>query len=443
MTQIFLALGTNLGNREQNLRQALSRLDPQIKELVVSSIYETEPWGYTEQPRFLNQVVIAETELEPLELLDYLKKIEASLKRIATFRNGPRTIDLDILFYDDTVINTPELVIPHAEMANRAFVMLPLVEIAPNFIHPVFQQSIKELAAKLDARGVELYLPNPGLNENQAVGKAMCQQRTYPLAWGSRTFVMGVLNITPDSFSGDGLMGKQDVVKSAVEKAQQFVQAGADILDIGGESTRPGASAVDVQTEMERVLPVIRAIREAQLEIVISVDTYKAKIAHAALEAGADWINDVWALRADPHMAEVVSSFKAPIILMHNRSKPKDAALDQRLGGRYVGSHYQDLLGEIRTELLASVALAQQAGIQTDCIILDSGIGFGKTVEQNLELLNRQDEICEMGFPVLLGPSRKSFIGYMLDASPEERLEGTAAGGSSRHHSRCGYHPGA
>jgi dihydropteroate synthase len=274
---------------------------------------------------------------------------------------------------------------------------------------------------------VALYLPNPELSENQAAGTTMHLQRTYPLPWGSRTFVMGVLNITPDSFSGDGLIGNQDVVQAALELAQQFVQAGADILDIGGESTRPGASAVDIQTELERVLPIIYAIRQAKLEVILSIDTYKATVARAALEAGADWINDVWALRADPHMAQVAAELQVPIILMHNRSKPNDADLDLRLGGRYVGSHYQDLLGEIRTELLASVTLAQQAGIQPDRIILDSGIGFGKTVDQNLELLNRQDDICALGYPVLLGPSRKSFIGYTLDASPEERLEGTAA----------------
>ncbi len=249
----------------------------------------------------------------------------------------------------------------------------------------------------------------------------------FPLQWGSRTFIMGILNITPDSFSGDGLNPQVDVVGSALAQALQFVEAGADILDIGGESTRPGAAPVSAVEEMDRILPVISAIRVALPDIILSVDTYKASVAQAALNCGVDWINDVWALRADPELAAIAAKNHAPIILMHNRSKPNDAALDVKLGGRYTGSKYEDLIGEIKSELLESVAIAHQAGIRSDHIILDSGIGFGKTVSQNLELLNRQNEICSLGYPVLLGPSRKSFIGYTLNAEPGQRLEGTAA----------------
>ena len=245
--------------------------------------------------------------------------------------------------------------------------------------------------------------------------------------FGKKTYVMGILNVTPDSFSGDGLISQADTVRTALEQAQRFIEAGADILDIGGESTRPGAAAVDEQKELARVLPVIEAIRNAGVEVLLSIDTYKASVAAAALEKGVDWINDVWALRADPMMAGTAARYKAPIILMHNRSKPAHAQLQQHLGGRYTGIEYADLLQDIRAELLESVALARAAGIDDQHIILDPGIGFGKTVEQNLELVNRLDEIKALGYPLLLGASRKSFIGYTLDLPPVERVEGTAA----------------
>jgi dihydropteroate synthase len=240
---------------------------------------------------------------------------------------------------------------------------------------------------------------------------------------------MGVLNVTPDSFSGDGLMAESasSWLDAAVEQATRFVDAGADILDIGGESTRPGSQPVDAAEEMERVLPVIHALVQKGLDVLLSIDTYKADVAEAALQAGAHWVNDVWGLRADPRLAEVTASAGAPLILMHNRIKPGSAELQQRLGGRYIGVEYQDLLEDIKNELLESVHLAQAAGIPDSYILLDPGIGFGKTVDQNLELLDRLGEIRDLGYPVLLGPSRKSFIGYTLNLPPDQRVEGTAA----------------
>jgi len=246
--------------------------------------------------------------------------------------------------------------------------------------------------------------------------------------WGARTLVMGILNLTPDSFSGDGLLASPEaMLTAALEQAGRFLQAGADILDLGGESTRPGAQTVTVDEEIERVIPVIRAVAQKFPSAVISVDTYKASVAQEALQAGAHLVNDVWGLRADPHLADVVAQFNVPVILMHNRSRSANALVQASLGGRYVGMEYQDLLAEVKAELTESVVLARKAGIAQEKIILDPGIGFGKTVEQNLELLNRLDEICALGFPVLLGPSRKSFIGYTLNLPPDQRVEGTAA----------------
>lgn len=244
------------------------------------------------------------------------------------------------------------------------------------------------------------------------------------LDWGARTYVMGILNLTPDSFSGDGLEGKGlDLV---LFQARGFVEAGVDILDVGGESTRPGAAPVTGEEELDRVLPVITRLRE-EFETPISIDTYKKVVAEGALNAGAALVNDVWGFQADPGLAALASRAGVPVVLMHNRSTPNNAAIKELLGGRYIGVEYQNLLEDVKSELLESISLAHQAGIPDDLIILDPGIGFGKTVEQNLELVNRLDEIRDLGYPVLLGPSRKSFIGYTLDLPLDDRVEGTAA----------------
>lgn len=247
------------------------------------------------------------------------------------------------------------------------------------------------------------------------------------LNWGKRTYIMGILNITPDSFSGDGLAARSDLTEAALAQAMSFIQAGADILDIGGESTRPGAQPVSEAEETARVIPIIRAVASAHPQVAISIDTYKARVAEAALQAGAHLVNDVWGLQADPNMPNVVAASGMPVVLMHNRSKPNNAQVQEHLGGRYIGVAYQNLIADVRHELLECVHTAHQAGISDEKIILDPGLGFGKTVEQNLELLQRLDEVRSLGYPILLGPSRKSFIGYTLNLPPDQRSEGTAA----------------
>lgn len=244
--------------------------------------------------------------------------------------------------------------------------------------------------------------------------------------WGSRTFVMGILNVTPDSFSGDGVLNEGDWLTAVVDHAAAFAAEGADILDVGGESTRPGSTPVTAEEELRRVVPAISAIRR-ELDIPLSVDSYRAAVAEAALDAGADWINDVWGLRMDEGMAGVAAQRGCPVVLMHNRSKPKEVAQETRLGGRYVGVAYENLIADVSRELLQSVEIALNAGVKREQIILDPGIGFGKTVSQNAQLIDELDQIKALGYPVLLGPSRKSFIGYTLDLPPQERLEGTAA----------------
>ena len=245
--------------------------------------------------------------------------------------------------------------------------------------------------------------------------------------WGSRTYVMGILNVTPDSFSGDGIITKGDTVELAVEQARDFLTNGADILDVGGESTRPGSEPVDTDEELERVIPVIEAIVKKFPDALISIDTYKARVAEAAFKAGAHILNDVWGLRADPELANLAAKYKAPVILMHNRSNPASVEVRAQLGNAYIGSTYENLMEDVKRELLVSVELARKAGIEEAHVILDPGIGFGKTREHNLELINRLDEIRALGYPVLLGPSRKSFIGFTLDLPADQRVEGTAA----------------
>ena len=231
----------------------------------------------------------------------------------------------------------------------------------------------------------------------------------------ARALVMGIVNVTPDSFSGDGLArggtdGDADIA-AAVAQARAFVAAGADMIDVGGESTRPGHEPVDEATELARVVPAVRAIAAA-VPVPVSIDTYKAAVAASALEAGARVINDVWALAADPRMPEVAASADVPVILMHNQH----------------GTEYRDLVPDIIAALAARVRAAEEAGIARSRLILDPGIGFGMTAEHNLEFIDRLDELTALGLPILLGPSRKRFIGGILDAAPpEQRLEGTAA----------------
>ncbi len=247
--------------------------------------------------------------------------------------------------------------------------------------------------------------------------------------WGRRTYVMGILNLTPDSFSGDGIFStaEQDAaIQKALDQARRFAAAGVDILDVGGESTRPGAQPVPEEVERARVIPVIRALA-AEFDLPISIDTYKARLAEAALEAGAGMVNDVWGLRGDPNMAAVVAAADVPVVLMHNRLKTKNVEIQKRLGGRFIGVRYQNLIQDVQRELMECVALAHAAGIRDENIILDPGLGFGKTVAQSLTLINRLDAFRSLGYPLLIGPSRKSFIGYTLDLPPDQRVEGTAA----------------
>lgn len=230
---------------------------------------------------------------------------------------------------------------------------------------------------------------------------------------------MGILNVTPDSFSGDGVT---DVAR-AVAQAEQFVRDGADIIDVGGKSTRPGAAFVSVEEEARRIVPVIAGLA-SRLGVPISVDTSRAAVAEAALSAGATMVNDVWGLHRDPTLADVVARSGAALVLMHNR--PATATVDA-LGGHYDDVTYPDVMADILAWLRAGIDIAMAAGVPHHQLLVDPGIGFGKTVAQNLEVMRRLPELRALGLPMLVGTSRKSFIGLTLNLPIEDRLEGTAA----------------
>jgi dihydropteroate synthase len=227
------------------------------------------------------------------------------------------------------------------------------------------------------------------------------------LVWGKRTYVMGIINVTPDSFSGDGLSSD---VQAAVDQALRFEEEGADFLDVGAESTRPGHAPITVDEELARLIPALEAI-VPRVRLPVSVDTYKSQVARRAIEAGAVIINDVWGLKADPQLATVAAELGTPLILMHNQ----------------LTRQYRDLLPDIFSSLSHSIGLACSAGVPKENIVIDPGIGFGKTPDHNLEILQRLKEFKALGYPLLVGTSRKSTIGLVLGLPVDQRVEGTAA----------------
>jgi dihydropteroate synthase len=279
-------------------------------------------------------------------------------------------------------------------------------------------KQISELVKKIDkqpfglnliARNILKILKNIG--QNEYVLKTFRRE----INLGKKTLIMGILNITPDSFSDGGLYCSQ---QKAVERGLQMVDEGADIIDIGGESTRPGAKSIEASVELKRVLPVIESLVR-QVKIPISIDTTKAKVAKLALASGAEIVNDISALHGDKKIAKTISDEGAAVILMHMRGNPRNMQK-----GNLV---YNNLMGEVTDYLEKSSEKALKAGIEKDCLVIDPGIGFGKTPEDNYKIIKNLSQLKELGMPVMIGTSRKSFIGKVTGGEPEQRLEGTAA----------------
>ena len=445
---VFIALGSNIGDRAAYLHAALDAMSSYSTVVETSHLYETVPMLVTDQPLFLNAVCKVSTRLTPSELLQALKQTEDSLGRAKSIRYGPRVIDLDILFCDDAVIDTPDLTVPHLRIPERDFVLAPLLDLDRDLRHPRLDLSVHELWQNLSKPIPPRVTP---------IGERIWQ-------WGQGARVMGILNITPDSFSRDGLANTPDPMAAALAQAREFVAAGADILDIGGYSTRPGHTDQPIEEEIKRVAPVITALRDA-VDVPLSIDTFRVEVAEAALDAGATWLNDVSGLRSanpereaiigegeDPSrsslpkhysmegMGALAARRRVPLVLMHNRAplrtvRPVGAALNNPPPEFYglpqapgFSNSSNDVVADVKGELSAAIELARRDGVPRWHRIIDPGIGFGKTPAQHAALIARLDELQALGYPLLFGCSRKGFLGKMAGgAAVEDRLPATIA----------------
>eukprot|EP01137_Pigoraptor_chileana_P012152 Opistho-2@64187 len=468
----YVALGSNLGDRHANISNAVRFLEQRFNcRAQTSHIYESSAAYVTEQPPFLNAVCSIPTELSPEDLLPVLKDGERQLDRKETFRWGPRVIDMDIAFCcgeDGDLPNMPQLpeqphsvadaasinlghprdqrhglerhgsrttaekrgcvvksdalCVPHARVAEREFVLRPLCDIAPSLVDPISHIRARDLLNRLPASGVSRDPMAPVLNIRGKLFRKGC-----------RTLVMGILNATPDSFSessANTLPGvhaeeRQDVLQSAEALADRAIAMsgqGADIIDIGGQSTRPNAPEVGAQVEMDRVLPVIRLLRQRNSHIPISVDTFHASVASAAVEAGADMVNDVSAGLRDPAMFDTVARLNVPIVLMHSRG-------DSRTMMK-MKDYPEGVVTAVSSFMRERVAMAISSGVRRWNIVLDPGVGFAKTAPQSVCLLREMRTcFCDdlAGHFVLVGPSRKGFVGDITgEKNPQRRDWGTA-----------------
>ncbi|GAP87278.2 putative dihydropteroate synthase [Rosellinia necatrix] len=447
----YIALGSNLGDRVAMIEQACREMDVRgIRVKRTSSLWETEPMYVLDQDRFVNGACEVETELEPLPLLDALQDIERSMGRRKIIDKGPRNIDLDILLYENETVSLPRLQIPHPLIAEREFVLRPLAELIPHRSLDVgrpwklIQDYLNELPSPTTGNTEPLSTLTP-LRSSVTPLNALRSTRA--------TQVMAILNVTPDSFSDGGIhlptseagnrtgashdTGADHPVSSSSpppstylsnlrSTIRHFITSGATLIDVGGQSTAPGAPEVSVQEELSRVLPAISLIRSMPeaAQISISIDTYRAAVAEAAVAAGADIVNDVSAGLLDGAMLPTVARLGCTVCLMHMRGTP--ATMSR------MNEYPEGLVPTLAKELHERVNAAEEAGIRRWRIILDPGMGFAKVGDQNLEILRHMPELRQWpgleGLPWLLGSSRKSFVGKITGVSnPGDRVYGTAA----------------
>ncbi|TVY17071.1 Folic acid synthesis protein fol1, partial [Lachnellula arida] len=423
-TTAYIAFGSNMGNRIDWIEQACNEMTEQgIKILRTSSLWETDPMYVLDQDKFVNGVCEVETLLGPLELLDTLQGIERFLGREKLIDKGPRNIDLDILLYGDEVIDNERLKVPHALMLEREFVLRPLAELIPaKALDPAspWKTTVDYLNALLPSPSEMTTLTPLGASHEPI--RALSPNR--------KTQVMAIMNFTPDSFSNEGTRSpnKELSLSNLHLTAKLAGERGATIIDVGGQSSAPKTIEVSAEEEISRVVPPIKLLKECpDFKGLISVDTYRAAVAEAAVSAGADIINDISAGLMDSQMLPLAARLGKTIVLMHMRGTP----MTMQQGG-YLDYEPHGLIPSIAEELLARIQDAQAAGIRRWRIILDPGIGFAKTGEHALEILRRLDELRDWpglrGMPWLIGASRKRFIGAITGVQkPKERVWGTAA----------------
>lgn len=419
----YIAFGSNIGDRVDNINKAFALLESECSCVVMdtSFLYETPPMYYTEQPAFLNGVCKVMTCLSPHELLAKLKEVESTLGRLPSFRNGPRPIDLDILFYNDLVLDDGDhLIIPHKSIAEREFVLWPLCDIARDMEHPRLFKTNGQLLSQL------LKVTAESEEGPLKIDKVQPIQRNKLWRWNDKTFIMGILNATPDSFS-DG--GKHIDVDNATAAAWRMKEEGADIIDIGGMSTRPGADdTFPEEEEIRRVVPIITKLRESGFDLPISIDTFRASVAEAAVRAGANLINDISGGSRDPKMLQVMADCQVPVCLMHMRGDAQTMMSEEN-----TTYENDDVVDDVSHVLHVLVERAIAAGVHRWNIIIDPGVGFAKTEEQDFELLRHLGDMSQgqdsllRGLPSLVGISRKKFIGKITGVSEaEKRTFGTA-----------------
>ncbi|OJJ46614.1 hypothetical protein ASPZODRAFT_132700 [Penicilliopsis zonata CBS 506.65] len=417
----FIALGSNVGERIEMIEQACLEMErASIKVKRTSSLFETAPMYVLDQDPFMNGVCEVETSLSPMELLNTLQSIEKELGRKKLIDKGPRSIDLDILLYDQEVFEHERLSIPHKLMLERDFVLRPLCQLIPHERSPLQGKNLTYLS----------YLNSLPPPESKPIATTHISPSFPPLHSNDpkrSTHIMAILNLTPDSFSDGGVHSPNDYT-ALTTTVRRFIDSGATIIDIGGESTRPGSAPVTEAEELARVIPAIRHIRTAIPEadhIAISIDTYRARVAEEACAAGADIINDVSAGLLDPDMLAVMARTGKTVILMHMRGNPSNMT---KL------TEYPDgVVPGVAAELLERVRAAEAAGVRRWRIILDPGLGFAKSQPHDLALLRdlpalRTEYPGLDYFPWLMGPSRKRFIGRITGVDKaSDRVFGTAA----------------
>ncbi|KAG4304409.1 hypothetical protein PORY_002119 [Pneumocystis oryctolagi] len=409
---VYIALGSNLGNRVKFILDAMEKMSMRgIRVLKTSMLYESEPMYFENQPLFYNAVCKVETSLNPQQLLIELQTIEKELGRIKTIDKGPRCIDLDIIFFGRQIINSESLFVPHPRILERPFVLKPLSDISNDIIHPVTGLSIVSYLKKTDSLNIKPVLPF--LYKNKSINFSFGSYK-------SPTHIMAILNLTPDSFFDGGIHSYDSILIDA----EKFVKAGATIIDIGGQSTRPGSHIISIEEEISRVVPAIKRLLKTYPDILVSIDTFRSEVAEEAIRAGACLVNDVTGGKYDPKMFKTVAKFQVPICIMHMRGD--FLTMDN------LTDYGTDIVKQITVELEELLICAENSGIPRWNIILDPGLGFAKTSYQNIELLRRFNELksqsCFSGLPWLLGPSRKRFTGCVTgDIVPRDRIWGTAA----------------
>ncbi|BDA42651.1 Folic acid synthesis protein fol1 [Coccomyxa sp. Obi] len=425
-----VAIGANLGDRVSNIREALKLLPAHGIEVVRHSrLYESAPAYVTDQPRFLNAAVAVKTSLQPRQLLRALKQIEADLGREAGgLRWGPRPLDLDIIFYDNITSEEEGLEIPHPRWHERSFVQAPVAD-----LYAASELGSTSAAGRMAEHLEQLHTRWAQVGGERSLGSSdlgcvlpLPGMGMWP--WQGQSQIMGILNVTPDSFS-DG--GQLPSVEAAVSAAQEMVACGADMLDIGGQSTRPGAERLPPEVELQRVLPVIRALSEddALQGVPLSIDTFYAEVAREAVAAGAHIVNDISGGSLDPVMHQEVARLGVPYVLMHMRGDPGTMSSREH-------TTYADVCMDVGDALQASAEAATSAGIEPWRLILDPGIGFAKTAEGNCQLIGGLDRVRAQlkgpfhNAPLLVGPSRKGFLGKITghkEAKDRDKASAAAA----------------